>query len=77
MEMPSPIFDGNTILWKRKKGNRVFLLEGSGRRRGRRKDKKKTEKRKMCVGRQQEGKSGQQRAEVKATLLLGDWPPSS
>lgn len=25
----------------------------------------------VCVGRQQEGKSGQQRVEVKATLLLG------
>ena len=31
-------------------------------------EKKKTE---MCVGRQQEGKSGQQLIEVKATWLLG------
>ena len=55
--------------WKlqKKTMSSYWRVVGGKKNRGR-----KTEKSKTCVGRQQEKKSGQQCAEVKATLLLGD-----
>jgi hypothetical protein len=56
-------FDGTAILWKKKKNEFPHWRV----RRARESNLKKKRGKNVCVGREQEGKSGQQRIEVKAT----------